>query len=128
MNEKKVKYVNHAYNSAIALGALGLILTGIVIIIGLTSPDILNSNGINVGILSLAVGLLGSALLIIKGLKVMKTKNNFSELKKNLTALIILSGILLFLITGGLLMLLVLVYSIIALVNTNKAIKEKIAK
>lgn len=121
---KKIKYVNHAYNSAITLGVIGLVVTGLVITIGLTSPDILNSNEIHVGILPMAIGLLGSALLLTRGLKVKKTRNNLPELKKSLTTLVILSGILAFLITGGLLMLLVIIYSIIALVNTNKSIKK----
>lgn len=125
MNEKKIKYVNHAYNSAIILGVIGLVVTGFVITIGLTSPDILNSNGIHVGILPMTIGLLGSALLLTRGLKVKKTRDNLPELKKSLMTLVIISGILIFLITGGLLILLVFIYSIIALVNTNKSIKKR---
>ena len=115
--ETHSKYIKHTYNSAIALGWLGIVLGGLIFL------GIILFVGILPIILPPAIAIVGGILLLKYGKKLKSHADNLVLAKKDLVTLIIISAITL-LLTGGLLILLVLAYGIIALVSVNKQLKN----
>lgn len=117
MNNKKIKYLEFTYWTAIINGILGVITTILLLIIFLGPASSYSS----FDLLPIFAQLLAFALLLILA---PKSKNkSLIRIKKGIIAIIILSGILLFQ-TGGGFLLLTIISSIITLVNVNKELKK----
>lgn len=116
---KELKYIKHTYNSAIALGWLGVVF-GILVLAAVFITG-------KIPLLVPIIGFLGGAFLLTYGKKLKKNKANLGLAKKELKALIIISAIFL-LLSGGLLILLVLVYAILGLNQIKKVQKNDMEK